>query len=158
MHEPAGRGRLAPIKAFAIEPEAMAHSVFDEVIVARRLWWAVLRRLAPPFSADAFRALRARDLVNHPAPAKTSWRTVRDDRHDLLGRLGMGQQQQRPRFLLRFRPWCGNLTGDRQRSFGTLRNVTGDRFEPPYALRSKTLPQRIDQDRATRHFARIAGV
>src|ERR1700721_2243535 len=142
MHEPAGRGRLAPIKAFAIEPEAMAHGVFDEVIVARRFWWAVLRRLAPPFSADAFRALRARDLINHPAPAKTPRRAVRDDRHDLLGRLGMGQQQQRPR-LLRFRPLCGSSTGDRQRSFGALRNMTGDRLELPDALRSKTLPQRI---------------
>ena len=36
--------------------------------------------------------------------------------------------------------------------------MTGDRLEPPDALRSKTLPQRIDQDCAARHFVGSAGV
>src|SRR6202030_1228033 len=97
VHEPARCRRLAPIKAFAEQPEAVAGGILDEIVVARRLGLAV----PPPFGADAFRPLRAGDVVGHAAPAETPRRAVGNEGGDVLGRFGMGQQQERARFLLR---------------------------------------------------------
>ena len=60
--------------------------------------------------------------------------------------------------MLRLRPLCGSFTADRHESFGAFGNVTGNWLEPPYALRSKALTQRIDQDRATLHSIGIVAV
>src|SRR5436190_7908179 len=123
MHEPARGGGLASVKAFAIEPEAVAVSVFDEVVVARQgllrtqilfqihgwipafagMSGRVKRAQAPPFAGDAFGSLSASHFVGHAAPAETPRRAIGNERGD-LGRLGARQQQQRACCLLRFWP------------------------------------------------------
>ena len=98
--------------------------------------------MPPPFGADAFRPLRAGDVVGHAAPAETPRRTVGDERGDILDRLGVGQQQKRTRFLLpRLRP-RGCLAVERRQHFGAFGQVTGHRFEAPHAVWSKTFAQR----------------
>src|SRR5580704_17613493 len=100
VHEPARRRRLASIKSFAKKPEAMAGGILDEVVIAG--WFRLA--MPPPFGADAFRPLRAGDVVGHAAPAETPRRTVGNEGGDVIGRFGMGQQQERARFLLRLGP------------------------------------------------------
>src|SRR5580700_7057322 len=82
VHEPARRRRLAPIESFAEQPEAVAGGIFDEIVVAGRLRFT----MPPPFGSDAFRPLRAGDVVGHAAPAKTPRRAVGDEGCDILGR------------------------------------------------------------------------
>src|ERR1700728_172934 len=72
VHEPARRCRLAPIKSFAEQPEAVAGRILDEVIVARGLRLAV----PPPLGADALRPLRAGDVVGDAAPTEAPRRAV----------------------------------------------------------------------------------
>ena len=102
--------------------------------------------MAPPFGADAFRTLRAGDVVGHAAPAKPPRRTVGNKRGH-FGRLGAGQEQERA-LLLRRGP-SRNFAVDRRQDFGALGKMTGDRREAPHARRAETLAQRIDQGRAT---------
>src|SRR5262245_60269828 len=54
MHEPTRQMRVAILHAFAIKPEAMAHLVFDHVIIAGEIGRAVA--IFPPFAGNAFRA------------------------------------------------------------------------------------------------------
>src|SRR5205823_906575 len=101
-------------KAFAVEPEAMAFAVFDEIVIAGKPPCLSLARngvpaaparrgaprgrvgwgIAPPFLGDPFRTLRAGDVVSHPAPAQTPRRAFGDERGD-FGRFGFRQKQQR---------------------------------------------------------------
>ncbi len=94
---------------------------------------------APPFGADAFRAFGAGDFIGHPAPAKAPRRTVGDKRGN-LGRLRTGQKEQWARFLLRLRPRDTRFGGGRQQRLRALGKVSGDRLEPPHAVRAETLP------------------
>ena len=86
---------------------------------------------APPFGADAFRALRTGDVIGRAAPAKSPWRTVGDKRGD-FGRFGAGQQQKRTR-LLRGRPGRKNFAADRRQNFRAFGEMTGDGRKTPHA-------------------------
>src|SRR5205823_551362 len=60
LHEPARRRGFAAVKAFTVEPEAMAFAVFDKVVIAGEAPFLSLPRLrgregwgiAPPFLGD----------------------------------------------------------------------------------------------------------
>src|ERR1700743_1087253 len=80
LHEPARGRRFTLVKPFAVEPEAVAVAILDEVIIAGLPRFA----MTPPRGADAFGALRRFDLVGHPAPAKTARRTFGNERHDVF--------------------------------------------------------------------------
>src|SRR5215472_5181790 len=119
VHEPARRRGLAAKEAFAVEPEAAPDGVLDQVVIARGPHPTLPRKrgrgregAAPPFGADAFRPLRAGDLVGHAAPGKPPRRAVGDERHDVLSRLGARQEQQRA-WLLAL-PCRGRADAERQ--------------------------------------------
>src|SRR5205814_2349482 len=111
MHEPARRQGLAAVKTFAVKPEAITSAVFDEVVIAGEAALLALLvlpgrktlRRAPPFIGNPFRPLRAGDVVSHSAPAQTSRWAIGNERRN-FGRLGLRQQQQRARVVLRRRP------------------------------------------------------
>src|SRR5215472_2135334 len=77
VHEPARRHGLARVEALAVEPEAAAGLVLDQVVVARRR----RRAAAPPFGGDALRALRLGDAMQHAAPAEAPRRAFGHLRH-----------------------------------------------------------------------------
>src|SRR6516225_7892115 len=108
VHEPARRCGLAAEEAFAVEPEAAADGVFDQIVIAR----GFLLAMPPPFGADALGPLGAGDLVGHAAPGKPPRRAVGDERHDVLSRLGARQEQQRA-WLLAL-PCRGRADAERQ--------------------------------------------
>ena len=64
MHEPLRGGVATVVEAGAVEPEAAAGRVLDDVVVAR-----LLGRAAPPFRGDALGALRLGHLMQDAAPA-----------------------------------------------------------------------------------------
>src|SRR3981189_626937 len=66
VHEPARSGGLARIESLAVEPEAVAGLVLDQIVVARRQAGAVM----PPFAGDALGALRPCDPIGHPPAAE----------------------------------------------------------------------------------------
>src|SRR5260370_20049137 len=108
VHVPTRRRGFAAVKAFTVEPEAMAFAVFDKIVIAGKAPFLSLSRLrgrerwgiAPPFLGDPFRTLRAGDVVSHPAPAQTPRRAFADERGD-FGRFALPQQQHRTRFVVR---------------------------------------------------------
>src|SRR5262245_15645422 len=78
-----------PVKALAVEPEAAALGILDEVVVAR-----AFGRVAPPFGRDALRALGLGYLMQHAAPAELPrWSIGHDCQH--VSWLGTLQQEQR---------------------------------------------------------------
>jgi len=139
MHEPARRRGFAAVKSFAVEPEAAAFAVFDEIVVAARRKIAVVPVAKPPLGRDPFRTLRAGDIVSQPAPGKTPRRPVGNERRD-LGRLGTRQKKKRA-CLLRFRLGQRRHALDRRQHFGAFGNMTRDGFELPHAMWTEPLLQ-----------------
>src|SRR3979409_1449980 len=92
VHEPARSGGLARIESLAVEPEAVAGLVLDQIVVARRRAGAVM----PPFAGDALGALRLGTPMGHAAPAEAPRRAFGDEGRDLRG-LGAREQEKRAR-------------------------------------------------------------
>src|SRR5262249_55336249 len=78
-----------PVKALAVEPEAAALRILDEVVVA-----CAFGRVAPPFGSDALRTLGLGYLMQHPTPAEMPRRSVGHDCQHVSW-LGTLQQKQR---------------------------------------------------------------
>src|SRR4051812_13224320 len=80
MQEPARLSNLAPVDAFAIEPDAGAGFAFDaEIIAGERHALGVV----PPFHGDALRTFRARHFMQDMSPAKAQRRAFRHFGDDL---------------------------------------------------------------------------
>src|SRR3979411_586271 len=95
VHEPARSGGLARIESLAVEPEAVAGLVLDQIVVARRRAGAVM----PPFAGDTPGPLRLGDSMGHAAPAEAPRRAFGDEGRDLRG-LGAREQEKRARLRL----------------------------------------------------------
>src|SRR3979409_517641 len=65
VHEPARSGGLARIESLAVEPEAVAGLVLDQIVVARRRAGVVM----PPFAGGKPGAPRPGHPLGHAAPA-----------------------------------------------------------------------------------------
>ena len=141
-----GGGGLASVKAFAVEPEAVAGLVLDEVVVARRL----VRATAPPFAGDALRSLGAgrrscitpRQRKRRGGPSGTSAMTSAGSARGSSSR-GRGRS---------FRPALGQGAGTSPVAAHAASARSGmmacERLEPSHAARAKPLPEAIDQRRA----------
>src|SRR6185295_10183295 len=81
MDEPGGTwGMGFAIDAFAINPEAAAVLILDNIVIARTLGPGAA---VPPFGRDTFRAFHAQDAMGDAPPGESQRRTIGNLGHDV---------------------------------------------------------------------------